>query len=181
MVNSSGQVLAAVIGAIPILKPVTLQTNTFAATATFIKITLDLKEGKSISVGDTLALIGNVAGLVGTVAFLAGAAPEIALVASAVAIGAALGGVLSNADQAGLASWATSVVDRFWHAPPIGDLSPFYFDSNGNIGRYEDIINNPNRSFGQIIWRSNSPTNNSTFTQAPPPPPPPEEVDGDGE
>lgn len=169
LVNSVGQVLASVISAIPILRPVTLQFNTFAGTTTFLKVIMDVRDGKQINTGDVLSLIGNFAGLVGTVAFLAGAAPAIPLIASAISISAAAAAVINGSNFAAVSNWSRQMFDTYWPTLPIAPTSDLWMTSNGDFARYDDIINNPNLQFGAMRIDSNASWGQYTIVETAPP------------
>lgn len=57
----------------PYVPIISMPGNTVAGTITFLKIGMDVKEGREINAGDVYSLIGNVAGVMGTFAVLTGA------------------------------------------------------------------------------------------------------------
>jgi S1-C subfamily serine protease len=179
LVNNSGQVVASVLGLFKILAPIGIQTNVLAGTMTFLKIVVDLKDGKPLNVGDTLNLIGNVAGIVATVTVLAGTSPVVGAVAGGVAIAAALTGVVT-ADN-GLKDWTLNQIRDLWPQAPVLAFPDKYVDTNDQLRRYEDIINDPTVGFRLVVISANS----WVYTRMAEPPPPPgtpvEQVDGDGQ
>lgn len=74
---------------------VNIHTNTIAATTTFLKITVDVKEGNSIKAGDVLALVGNVAGIVAAFSHL-NASPRAAAVFTAIGVTVGVASVLNS-------------------------------------------------------------------------------------
>ena len=58
----------------PYVPIISMPGNIIAGTITFLKVGVDIREGREISPGDMLSLVGNVAGIIGTFAILVGAA-----------------------------------------------------------------------------------------------------------
>lgn len=178
LVNNVGQVVANVVGIIPILAPIGIQVNTLAGTMTFLKIQADLRDGKPLNVGDTLNLVGNVAGIVASVMILLAAPPAAVLITAAVAIAASSAGVLTADD--GLRDWTINQVRSFWPQVPVQDLNQYWIDVEGRARRYDDIANDPNSGFKTVRWGSDGVVTEGKSETPPPRRPNDEEVDGDG-
>lgn len=182
LVNNGGQIIASVTGMFPILAPIAIQTNTLAGTMTFLKIVVDVKDGKSIQTGDVLNLVGNVAGIIASVTILAGVAPTITAVAGAIAIGSAIAGVVTA--DGGLRDWTLNQIHDFWPSQPVINLNDYWIDTNGNARRYWDLVNDPDPNVGfRVIVIDKNAWRNDRLPEPPPAPRPtePEEVDGDGQ
>ena len=50
----------------PYVPIISMPGNIIAGTITFLKVGVDVREGREISPGDVLSLVGNVAGIIGT-------------------------------------------------------------------------------------------------------------------
>lgn len=74
----------------PYVPIISMPGNIIAGTITFLKVGVDVREGREISPGDVLSLVGNVAGIIGTFAILVGAASGFVAVAAVVSVGASL-------------------------------------------------------------------------------------------
>jgi aconitase B len=178
LVNNIGQIVVSVTGIFPVLAPIGFQTNTVAGTMTFLKIVGDLKEGKSLDVGDVLTLTGNIVGIAATVAIITGAAP------AAITLGAV--GILINVVGIGLASdglkdYAAEQISKYWPPDqPAINLNDKWIDTEGRARRYIDIVSDPNSGFLNTVW------DGKTVRKEKANPPPkaradePMDVDGDG-
>jgi hypothetical protein len=165
-VNEVGQVIAAFSSAIPILAPVSIQGNTFAATVTFLHIVVELEETGSLNAGDTVTLIGNIAGIVATVAIMAGTAPVTATVATATAITAGAYGLIGHENFMEFGVWVNVTAARFWPEPPVADMSDFYFDVYGQARRYNEIAPH---EFGGFVLHHNGSGSQMTLVSVPKP------------
>lgn len=77
----AGAVIASVTSVTKLAGPyvpiVSMPANMIAGTITFLKIGIDIREGRGIETGDVLSLVGNVAGVIATMAVLGGASPAL--------------------------------------------------------------------------------------------------------
>lgn len=184
LVNSNGQAIASVISAFPFLRPVMLQANTFAATAVFLKIVIDVKnEGiNGVNAGDVLSLVANVSGIVATGAILAGTAPGWAAGATFVAIGAGIASLMVSANAIGkLHAWSTGIFDTWAPTSPVPiTTADLYMDTNGWFREHADIVEDPEAGFGGIIIEhSNWEAADAHFYRDPPPPPGEDDIEID--
>ena len=76
----------------PYVPIISMPGNTIAGTITFLKVGVDIREGRKISSGDVLSLVGNVAGIIATFTVLVGTGSTLVAVAVAVS---AVAGLLS--------------------------------------------------------------------------------------
>ena len=76
----------------PYVPLISMPGNTIAGTITFLKVGVDIREGRKISSGDVLSLVGNVAGIIATFTVLVGTGSTLVAVAVAVS---AVAGLLS--------------------------------------------------------------------------------------
>ncbi|WP_321838088.1 hypothetical protein [Pseudomonas kulmbachensis] len=80
----------------PYVPIISMPGNTIAGTITFLKVGVDIREGRKISPGDVLSLVGNVAGIIGTFAILVGAGSTIIVGAAVVSAGASLLSIIGS-------------------------------------------------------------------------------------
>ena len=170
LVNSSGQIVAAVIGMVPVLAPITLQANTYAGTVTFLKIIMDKNNGVEVGWGDYLTLAGNISGIVASIAVLAAATGvaattpvwgTIAVVATGVGIVAGAGGIYFNENFPDVynkvVDYSRDMFSDWWPTTPVPtSTNDLYLDSNGNHRTWSEINNDPNADFGAIRIESSS-------------------------
>jgi hypothetical protein len=116
LVNESAQVVAGLTSTFMFLNPINIETETFAAATTAMKIALDIEEGHNIDPGDVLTLVGDVSGALATVAFYA-ELPGLAVVTSAVAISLTVGSIVEPVISNAVNSIATTL-------PTIDVVSP---------------------------------------------------------
>ena len=74
----------------PYVPIISMPANIVAGTITFLKLGIDVREGREIDAGDVYSLVGNVVGVIGTLAFLAGAGVWLVGGAAIVSAGAGL-------------------------------------------------------------------------------------------
>lgn len=90
----TGAVIASVTSVTKLAGPyvpiINMPANIVAGTITFLKLGIDVRDGRKIDQGDVYSLIGNVAGIIGTVAFLAGGGVWLVGGAAIVSVGAGL-------------------------------------------------------------------------------------------
>ena len=90
----TGAVIASVMSVTKLAGPyvpiISMPANIVAGTITFLKLGIDVRDGREIEGGDVYSLIGNVAGIIGTVAFLAGAGGVLVGGAAIVSVGTGL-------------------------------------------------------------------------------------------
>jgi len=156
IVNQWGQTIAALSTAVKILAPVSIQANTFAATVTFLKIVVEIKDGQwPPKAGDVLSLAGNVAGIVATVAILSGAAPVwVPVVATGIAVGTGAANIFIGDNFGKLVNWTGDMASSYWPTLPVATTtSDLYMDSMGNFRPYNEI---PEDQFGSYRWDASS-------------------------
>ena len=161
LVNSYGQIVAAVIGVFPVLAPISLQANTYAGTIQFLKIVMDMNNDVPVAPGDYLTLVGNVSGVVASIATLAAAGATtpvwgtVAMVATGVAIVAGAGGIYFNGNSQEnyikVVDYSRNMINDWWPSTPVPtSTSDLYMDSYGNHRPWTDINSDPNADFGAI-------------------------------
>lgn len=139
LVNQGSQMVATVSNLFPALAPFRIQTNVAAAATVFLKMELDVQEGKSIEPGDVLTLVGDVAGVVATVALFA-AAPEVEIAAVAVAVASDVAGIISSFEQSSLASFTNQFAsENLTSTPTVPTDGTWYLTSNGQLMTTEEI------------------------------------------
>jgi hypothetical protein len=177
LTNQVGQIVASVVGAIRVLQPVAIQVNVFAGTTTFLKLVIDIQDGRQIDPGDVFNLVGNIAGTVGTIAVFAGASPAIITVASGISIAAGIAGVISGDNFTRLSNWTSGMIQQYWSTSPVPVTRTLYVTGNGALASYDEIMANPDLQIMKIVVTPDR----ITFEEDPNPPPPTDEnADGDG-
>ena len=66
----------------PYVPIISMPGNTIAGTITFLKVGVDIREGRKISSGDVLSLVGNVAGIIATFTVLVGTGSTLVAVSA---------------------------------------------------------------------------------------------------
>lgn len=174
--NQSGSTIAAIVGAIPALRPIAIEANVFAGSTSFLKVMLDVQEGRSVDTGDLLSIAGSVTGIVGTAMFFAGAAAPAVLFVTGVGIAINLASIIRGDNFTALSNQVRAIAQEAWPTIPVVNMPEVTVTSTGELATYKEIMNNPYLQFGvlQQNW-------DGTFSWAPaelPPPPPPEGTQG---
>jgi len=132
VVNNIGQTVASVTSVVPILRPFNIQSNIYAATTAFLKIVVDLKEGKEVKAGDVFSLVGNLAGVVGTMALFSVGGGPVVLWAGAIGVAASAASVWTNYEMIrdGL---ITPIYNNLWSANPAADYKLMYITADGSV------------------------------------------------
>lgn len=164
LVSNTGQVIAGITNLVPVLAPIRIETNTFAAATVFLKMEADLADGKSLDPGDEVSLVGSVAGVVAAVAILA-AAPEVAVIATAVAVAADLAGLFVSAEQASLGAWANSWASDNLSGTPVVPMDGLYLTSDNQLMTPAEIQASGKQYGGLVVTPS---TGSTTLAPAQP-------------
>ena len=80
----------------PYVPIISMPGNIIAGTITFLKVGVDIREGREIRPGDVLSLIGNVAGIIGTFAILVGAGSNLVVGIAVVSAGVSLLSIINS-------------------------------------------------------------------------------------
>ena len=80
----------------PYVPIISMPGNIIAGTITFLKVGVDIREGREISPGDMLSLVGNVAGIIGTFAILVGAGSNLVVGIAVVSAGVSLLSIINS-------------------------------------------------------------------------------------
>lgn len=184
LATSSGLVLASVISAVPILKPVTLQANTYAASVSILQLWLHVEDDAAplTIASDVLNIVGSVSGIVAGGAFLL-AAPGVLAGATIVAIAATVTNIfISSGAAEKLYDWSVGVIDTW--APPDGipvSTENLFLDTSGVWREFFEIEEDPDADVAGIIIHHNDWASAQAYfvdeNPAPPPPEPPKDED----
>lgn len=151
LINQNGQIVASVVsiikatgGFVPFLN---ITTNAFAGTLTFLKITIDVKEGREISRGDAVSLAGNVVGVLAALTVLS-TAPSVAAAALSASIVASAAGIiysgpvqqlLQSTGQAIYSSIVRPIWNRYFEHSPSAHYPELWIAPNRSLASPEEI------------------------------------------
>ncbi|SDA53906.1 MULTISPECIES: hypothetical protein [unclassified Janthinobacterium] len=151
VVTASGVVLASVVGMVPMLRPFTMTLNTSAANLTFLKIILDVRDGKPLNTGDVATLVGATAGYLATFAFFAGAGAPALAVITVVGIAANIYSVISSDNRKKMESAVTDFAQSIWPEKPVVDMPQMIVTSTGQLVTYKELMSTRTRVAGVMM------------------------------
>lgn len=97
LVSDTGAVIATIVNLSPMLQPIRIQANAFAATAIILKVVSDWQDpNKKVEPGDVITLIGQTGVLVATFVVASEIAPEVAVAGFAIALASDLSSTFNN-------------------------------------------------------------------------------------
>ncbi|XLZ71436.1 hypothetical protein ABT364_05565 [Massilia sp. SR12] len=171
LVNKAGVAFGAIVSAVPALRPIAIQANVFSASTTFLKIMLDVQEGREWQLGDAVTVVGATAGIIATVLFFSAAAPGVMLVMTGISIGANLYSLLTGPTLNGINDSMRSIAQETWPTIPVVEMPALTVTSTGGIASYAEIINDPSLKFGALEVNSDGTTRwvEARYTPEPPP------------
>ncbi|MFT4066589.1 hypothetical protein [Paraburkholderia sp.] len=145
--TDAGLLIATITNVFPMLQPIRIETNTFAATAVLLKIVSDWQDpGKKVNTNDVLSLLSASGTIVATVVVLAEIAPEAAAAGFAVALASDLSSTFNSYLPTLQYIWPPvykSYFDNF-QTPLSTDAASLYL-TTGNGGNqvctYDEVMN----------------------------------------
>lgn len=150
LVNQGGQLIATVSNLFPILEPIRIQTNTFAAATVALKMTADVQAGQSIEAGDALTLVGDIAGVVAGIAVLA-AAPELAVAATLVAVATDVASLVLSDEAQAVGNYVNQIVEVNWGSDPQPNTTGMLYLTNTNQFMTAEEMAASDVGFGVIV------------------------------
>ncbi len=97
IVSDTGILIATVVNITPMLEPIRIQANTFAATSILLKVVSDWQDpNKKIEANDIINLISSAGTLVATIVVIAEIAPEAAIAGIAIALAADVASTINS-------------------------------------------------------------------------------------
>lgn len=150
--GQTGAVLADVTAITSLAGPyapiVSLPANVIAGTITFMKISMDLRDGQQLNDSDVVSLVGNTAGAIATMAVLAGAGAASVGVLTGISIGAGLYTIYNSDAMAAL----TMKASEFFKADVSGQTSDYSFAPDMSIVSNQDIVSKYNNRAMSLNW-----------------------------
>jgi hypothetical protein len=108
----------------PYVPIVSIPANMVAGTITFLKIGVDVRDGKGFSYGDVISLIGNVAGVIAVFAVLVEAPFIVIGTASVVGVAAGLYSISDSGIFGGFKVLQSSLEIMIWITTLITSVHP---------------------------------------------------------
>lgn len=155
LINSAGQVVAAIVSAVPILRPIAIQVNTLAGTNTFLQMAFNVQNGKGFTANDVFTIVGNITGIVGTIVVMGSiGAPIIGTIITAVSVASAIGAVLTSDNMQRLKNLSVPIINEYFGSFPIPDLHNMWHVGEGQrLRTYQEVLNEG--GFKCLVWGSN--------------------------
>jgi hypothetical protein len=150
IVADTGAVIATITNVVPMLQPIRIQANTFAATSILLKIIADWQDpNKKVEPNDVINLISAAGTLVATFVVVAEIAPEAAIAGFAIALAADVASTINtymNSFKEFLYYWYKSIFS--FDLPLPTDASSLYAIEGANtadgypgLATYSEVMN----------------------------------------